>query len=76
MINPQNYDLYCFMWRVIIALYYEETGNNSKLRKYVHMYNLDGLEFPVSPKDKIQKEQQHPSQHLWSKGQGDIRNQE
>ena len=41
IISPKNNDFYCFLWAVIVALHYEELGNNpgkiSKLRKYTDM---------------------------------------
>ena len=55
IINPKNSDMECFKWAVIIAMKWEEIGNNpervSKLRRYEGEFDWSGLEFPVSFRD-------------------------
>ena len=55
IINPKNSDMECFKWAVIVAMKWEEIGNNlervSKLRRYEGEFDWSGLEFPVSFRD-------------------------
>ena len=55
IINPRNSDMECFKWAIIVAMKWEEIGNNperiSKLKRYENEFNLEEIEYPVSFKD-------------------------
>ena len=51
-INPKNDDNQCFKWSILASLHYGQIQKDpqriSNLRKFEHLYNWDGLTFPVA----------------------------
>ena len=66
IINPQNeYDQECFKWATIAALHYEEIENHperiNNLQRFEHLYNWEGLTFPLSTHQVKKFEKNNPS---------------